>query len=952
MAQAERIPPVEPDQSTVSGNEGPADLRLPGSAGALVPAPRTPSSDCGFSRLTREEALSLVQAAGVTAEGIKHLVECRRAPSRNVKGGGGNKRGEFFSQKNGYPVQYESFNCEWVFAQLLEADARVVWYGCQPPPVPCAYVGPDGRRQRRQFRNDYLYLLDDGSLHEVECKLAADVEKKLAEEAHLYARDEASGVVHCPPVRQALEAMGIRHRVAVPDATDRLFARNAVYLQGYRRPPLPAATTSQFREALRDGPLPALVLADRTTQDIDDVLKAVAQGCVYMDLRHFPAWETETMLVHLSRDSMSAFVHLADRATVVCDVVPPLGPGARGTWDGRPYTVAHLGDTRVFLRCGDDAGEPVVDMPVADFDRLVREGAIVPATREVHVHPVNRQLHRYGQLTDKERGRAVERVEEVRAVRSGRRTVAEAADRLGVSPRQVYRYIRLYAGDDPRDPDGGFVALAPKSRNSGLRGCQLAPDVQDRLDKWIEEQFFRKGKATLPRPTVAGAYRQYPDDVGAEAASKGTFSKRVKGLTNVQNAAARDGRRVANRHRVQRGRDPDEAVFPFQQLQIDGTPGDLLLALFADASGECWFQRPTITAIYDCSSAACVGFSCLFGAESSVTAMMAVRNTVERHGRLPAVLFADNAGAHTSDVVRNLIVGLGAGDLRFRPSGRPEFGGQVEQLIKACTQELLSHLAGYTERLKAVRTLTGTHDPRRDVVWSLEALTRFLEFFFFEFYNRRMHPGVAAIPEQRLQEGFALRGARETQRVTYNDAFVVATMPTAPGERILSREKGVFLHSVRYRNPELCAQLPGDTRLGKRTVRWDPSDISRIFVPVHGRFAPFTSIHADVLSRYSVGEAQALSRAWPARMAEARRARAGEDSPMARFLARVHEEQEARKARVRTQSNRQAASATSSRARHAEASSTPQKTGTGPADRWSRFRVGSQASGLDGDGGA
>lgn len=267
-------------------------------------------------------------------------------------------------------------------------------------------------------------------------------------------------------------------------------------------------------------------------------------------------------------------------------------------------------------------------------------------------------------------------------------------------------------------------------------------------------------------------------------------------------------------------------------------------------------------------------------------------------------------------------------------------------------QELLSHLAGYTERLKAVRTLTRTHDPRRDVVWSLEALTRFLEFFFFEFYNRRMHPGVASIPEQRLQEGFAVRGARETQRVIYNDAFVVATMPTAPGERLLSREKGVFLHSVRYRNAELCAQLPGDTRLGKRTVRYDPLDISRIFVPVHGRFAPFTSMHADVLSRYSVGEAQALSRAWPARMAEARRERAGEDSPMARFLARVHEEQEARKARVRTQSNRQAVSASSSGARRAEASSTRHKTGTGPADRWSCFRVGSQASGSDSDRGA
>ena len=949
MPHNERLEHFETAPRTDSESGSPLETWGPISGAPVVDGPS--SSDLNFGRLTFEEGVKLAREAGLTDEGIEHLIRCRRAPSRNVRGGRGNKRGEYFSRKNDHPVQYESFTCEWPVAQALEANPKVLWYGCQSHPVACSYIGPNRKRQRHPFRSDYLYLMDDGSVHEIECKLPSEVEQKLAEKPHLYARDE-NNVVYRPPLREALGKMGIEHHVAIPGATDLLLARNAVYLDPYSRQPLSEDTARQIQEALRDGPLQAVVLATRTTGNVDDVLKAIAQGYAFVDLQHFAAWETEFTLVHRSRDSMSAFVHLAGRALVVCDVVPPLSVDDHGMWDGKPYTVTHVGETKVFLRCDDGAGRPVVDMPITEFDRLVREGAIVPATKEVQLHPVNRELPRYNQLREKERTVATERVEQVRGVRDGRCTVAEAAAHLGVSRRQMYRYHRLYEGNDPSDPEGGFAALAPKFRNSGHHGPKLSDETIRRLDVSIKQNYFRKDRKTLPRLTVAGAHLLYREQEGAAAVSKKTFSKRVKALTNVSNTASRDGERVANQKRVSRGRDPDEAVHPFQILQLDGSPGDVLLDLFGQAAGDCWFERPTITPIHDCYSTACVGFSCLFGAESSVTAMMAIRNSVELHGRLPDVLFADNAGAHKSNIVRNVIVGLGGGDLRFRPGGRPEFGGQVEQLIKSCTQELLSELAGYTERLKAVRTLTKSHDPVRDVVWSLEALTGFLKFFFFEFYNRRVHPGIGAIPEQRLQEGFALRGSRESQRVKYNEHFVIATMPTVKEGRVLSRKKGVFLHSVRYRNPVLCSQLPGDIQLDKDEIRYDPQDLSRIILPVNGQFETFTSRHADVLSRYSVGEAQALARAWPAKMAEARRARANGDSPMARFLLQVHAEQESRKARMRTETNRRANSASSSRSLNAGTSSSDTANAGTSGDRWSLFRVRSQNSGSASDRGA
>ena len=791
MPHNERLEHFETAPRTDSESGSPLETWGPISGVPAVDGPA--SSDLNFGRLTFEEGVKLAREAGVTDEGIRRLIACRRAPSRNVKGGHGNIRGEYFSPKNGHPVQYESFTCEWVVAQSLESNPKVVWYGCQPQRVKVKYFGADGKRQRPRARVDYIYLDDDGRVHEIECKLASEAEKKLASKPHLYARDE-HGVVYRLPVREALLEMGIQHRVVIPEEIDLLLARNAMYLQPYRRQALSGEIAKQIQETLRDGPLKAVVLATRTTGNIDDVLKAVAQDCVYIDFQHFPAWETETTLVHRSRASMSAFVHLAGRPPVFCDVVPPLREGGNGNWDGKPFTITHVGDTKVFLRSGNAAGDRLVDMEIAVFERLVRQGVIVLETVRAGSDMTDRQVGRYSQLTDKERAAATERAEVVRGVLSGRWNVEEAAKRLGKTRRQVYRYIRSYQGNDSNDPDGGFVALAPKTRNCGLRGWNVDSEVLQRLDKTIDELFFRKKTKTLPRPTRAAVFRAYRERERGrgDAVSRKTFYKRVDARTNQRNVAARDGERVASKKRVSRGRDLDAAVYPFHHLQVDGTPADALLDLFDRAAGGCWFERPIITPVHDVYSETVVGFSCLFGAESSVSVMMASRDVVRRHGRFADVLFADNAGAHKSDPVRDLVVGLCKGDLRFRPSGRPEFGGQVERLIKSFTQELLSELAGYTERLKAVRTLTKSHDPLRDAVWSLEALTRFLEFFFFEFYNRRVHPNICAIPEQRLQEGFRLRGSRNSQRVRFNDNFVLATMPTVKLGRILDREKGVF----------------------------------------------------------------------------------------------------------------------------------------------------------------
>ena len=941
MAHDERIPPVEPGQPAVPENGSLPDSCQPGGASAPATDLQTSTPELKFGRLTSKQALKLAREAGLTDEGVKRLIECRRAPSRNVRSSWGNVSGEFWSEKCGHAIQFESYLGEWVVAQVLLADGKVMWLGSQTPPLPVSFIGANGRRQRSICTNDYMYLLDDGSVHEIECKLEPEIKKLLAEKPHLYARDE-HGVVYRPAVREALQQMGIRHRVVVPEETSLLLARNAKYLGPYRHPRLSEEIAGQVREALRDGPLQAVVLSTRTTGNIDDVLRAIAQDVVHVDLRHFAAWETETVVVHGSRESMSAFIHLADRAPTKCDVVPPLHIGQSGTWDGKPFTVAHVGESAVFLKSGDETDVQSVDLPNTEFERLRRKGAIQLESKEVLIHGVDREVARYAQLTDQERAVARDRTEQVRGVLSGRWEVNEAATHLGISRRQIYRFIRLYKGNDPEAPDGGFSALAPKTRNCGLRGWNVAPEVLERLDEAINGIYFRKKKKTLPRPTRASAYKAYRsrcNEAGAVPVSRKTFYKRVDALTNQQSAAARDGIRVANQKRVSRGQDPDQAVHPFHQLQIDATLGDQLLELFAEEVGDCWFQRPTITPVYDCYSTACVGFSCLFGAESSVSATMAFRDVVRREGRFPDVLFADGAGAYRADVMRDLMIGAGKGEVRFRPAGRPEFGGQVERLIKSMTDELLLGLAGSTERLKAVRTLTKSHDPLRDVVWSMEALTSFLEFFFFRHYNQRVHPSIGTTPEQRLRDGFALRGSRDAQRVQYNEHFEIATMPTVKDGRILDREKGVFLHSTRYRNVELCSKLPANTQFGRRPVRFDPWNLARIFVFVGGQWEEFRSRQADILSRYTVGEAQALARAYPTQMAEARRARRDDDDAMARFMLWVDAEQEGRKARARTEANRQANPSASTASPHGDRSPRAGREGTRSGDRWSRFQL-------------
>ena len=150
----------------------------------------------------------------------------------------------------------------------------------------------------------------------------------------------------------------------------------------------------------------------------------------------------------------------------------------------------------------------------------------------------------------------------------------------------------------------------------------------------------------------------------------------------------------------------------------------------------------------------------------------------------------------------------------------------------------------------------------------------------------------------------------------------------------------------------MCSQLPGITRLGKCPVRYDPENLARIFVFVGGRWEEFRSKYADILLRYSVGEAQALARALPAQMAEARRARRNGDSPMARFLLRVHDEQESLRARARTEMNQRANASSSMRSLNGEKSPPSGAKGTRSSGRWDRFRVKRRDAGSSSEAGA
>jgi putative transposase len=478
--------------------------------------------------------------------------------------------------------------------------------------------------------------------------------------------------------------------------------------------------------------------------------------------------------------------------------------------------------------------------------------AFVNARRQEH-----RQITRDEDDVDSAAWRqARERAADVRALAGNgilsRDGAQQLSERWGISRATVWRRVSRFLRE------GSLRAFLdqPRGVKPGTKGISQSVDsvIRDAALSWWRET----ENATIAEifPTVVGECkaREMP------APSRATVARRLSVL-RADPASFSGEVRKALRERTRLMKGSYTVSQPLAVVQIDHTIADAFV--ICPYSRLC-IGRPTFTVAIDIGSRSVLGMCLSLEAPSALLVALCLEHAVfpkvewlqgigvqvewPQHGKMAALHCDNGREFHSAGFRRGC--DLNSIDTIYRPPATPRFGGHVERLIGTLMRRVrllpgssYSDLLGKGPSRAELRAALTLSDLRAILV---EDIAR---------YHARVH-----------------RSLRRSPRSVWEAAWVNAS-PVVPADplkfrceflplrqRVVGRE-GIELFHLNYS----CGDLAPEVALGiKRMVRFDPRDISRVYlerkdaaplpVPLRDRALPPMSLWEwDAVRRRSGG---------------------------------------------------------------------------------------------------
>lgn len=416
---------------------------------------------------------------------------------------------------------------------------------------------------------------------------------------------------------------------------------------------------------------------------------------------------------------------------------------------------------------------------------------------------------------------------------AGEEAVDAAAAQLGVSRRQVYVLLRRW-----REGRGVVSDLIPGRSSGGRGGQRLAAEVEA-----VIREVLRKHYLTRQRKTTAAVHREVGRVCrarGLPVPSRGAIVRRIAGLDPHAEKTAREGADAARALESAGGQVPP-ITGVLEQVQIDHTVVDLIVV---DERHRLPIGRPYVTVGIDVFSRCIVGLVITLEAPSALSVGLCLAHMVtdkrawlERLDEVevawpmagkPSELYLDNAAEFKSEALRRGCEEHGI-QLRYRPPGRPHYGGVVERVI-GTLMEMVHDLPGTTFSNPAQR---GSYDSDARATLTVAELEKWLALAVAS-YHGQVHGTTHQTPQALWAAGVE-QGAPTT--VANETAFLVDFLPVI--RRTMTRT-GFVVDHVRYFSDALKPWIARRDRLERFVIRRDPRDISRIWVldPDGGSYLP------------------------------------------------------------------------------------------------------------------
>ena len=193
----------------------------------------------------------------------------------------------------------------------------------------------------------------------------------------------------------------------------------------------------------------------------DAIYALIATAHIYVDLEAVPLAEPARVPLFADRDMALAYAHVHTPPSCTSAHGIALACGTLVSWDGRAWTIGHVGETTVGLR---GEGSAWTEVPLPVFETLVRQGKLIglaPEPTQAQL-TVTERLRSAGPAEVREANRRYERL---------RPFLGEATD---TPPgRTVYRWLAAYRQAE-RLYGNGYVGLLPRTRRSWQSPGQTA----------------------------------------------------------------------------------------------------------------------------------------------------------------------------------------------------------------------------------------------------------------------------------------------------------------------------------------------------------------------------------------------------------------------------------------------------------------------------------------------
>lgn len=772
--------------------------------------------------LTETDLVALCRKHGLddcATATVRHIRQSE--PSRIVRSGTHNVATHYASRKMGCVIKAEAARTELAAIYEWDHDKTTYEFYDQPPSIKKLHTRQDGRRYGTSYTPDFFLIAED-FIGWVECKPEGWLQTQADKPNAQYVLDE-QGRWRCPAAEAYADTVGLGFVVRSSAESDPIVTQNIADLSDYYRDDCPIANKEQLTTAqailgevgwcwLRD------LLGNDAGLSADSIFKLIADEQLLVDLHAFPLMKEPHRVRVFRTQALMDSCHLwlppmlAEPDIVVHQVDQT--PGTALTWDGEACEILNLGQTKVFLRM---EGGSMQELPFADFERLVRAGVIL-GSAAVADPRAQKASERLRCASSEDMASAMHRYYCIHPELCPAEEVHKASSRAVRKWKALARHGHAEYGNE-------FVGLLPTISQRGNRTRRYSERTLEIMRQIIETEV-----KSSSAPGLFASWSQVTTlclQEGLLPPSKKSFYAEIRRATTPEELKkAREGEKAGYDLELPyislERETPRHGTRPFDVVHIDHTALDLQFVNegTGTAMGKAW-----LTVMIDAFTRMILAWVITFDDPSYRSCMLVIRDFVRRHGRMPRTIVADQGSEFKSTYFERLLAFFSV-HKRMRPASHPRFGSIVERFFGVQNAQLTHVLRGNNKALQAPRRMSPTHDPRDLSVWNLRAFREAFELYLDQVYHAVEHPALGVSPVAAMEIGLLQSGLRRHTWISYDQQFLIATMPTTDkGTARIQRDGSFKANRIDYFSASLV-KFEGQ----ELEVRYDPFNVSRAYV--------------------------------------------------------------------------------------------------------------------------